>query len=168
MNAPRQDRGERFGARGGIPGFLMLFVLVLGTLGLGAAMGGLTRPQIAGWYQGLAAPPFTPPNWVFAPAWTTLYALMAIAAWRVWLRAGVRPLGWWVVQLALNAAWTPAFFVLHRPWLALGVILALWLTILATIRAFRPVDGVASALLMPYLAWVTYATYLTLGFAWLN
>ncbi len=164
----RQDRGERFGHRGGIPGLLMLSAFVLGTLALGALMGSLTRPELAGWYHLLAAPPGTVPDRIFAPVWTALYAAMAIAAWRVWLRAGLRPLGWWFVQLLLGAAWTPAFFVLHAPAAALGVILALWLAILACLRAFRPIDGVASGLLMPYLAWVTYAAYLNAGFVWLN
>jgi tryptophan-rich sensory protein len=162
------DRGEKFGRRGGVPGLVALLLFLGGTMGLGALMGQLTQAEIDTWYRTLRAPPGTPPDWVFPVAWTPLYAMMAIAAWRVWLRTGFLRLPWWFVQLALNAAWTPAFFSMRSPVLGLFVIVPFWLAIAATIRAFRPIDRVAAWLLLPYLAWVTYAAYLNLGFAWLN
>jgi tryptophan-rich sensory protein len=162
------DRGETFGRRGGGRGLLALLLFLGGTMGLGALMGQLTQAEIEGWYRTLRAPPGTPPDWVFPVAWTPLYAMMAVAAWRVWLRVGFRRLPWWFVQLALNAAWTPAFFSMRSPVLGLFVIVPFWAAILFTIQAFRPIDRVAAWLLVPYLAWVTYAAYLNLGFAWLN
>jgi tryptophan-rich sensory protein len=162
------DRGEMFGRRGGVPGLIALLLFLGGTLGLGALMGQLTQAEIDGWYRTLRTPPGTPPDWVFPVVWTPLYAMMAIAAWRVWLRVGFRRLGWWFVQLALNAAWTPAFFTMRSPALGLFVIVPFWIAILATIRSFRPIDRFAALLLVPYLAWVTYAAWLNVGFAWLN
>jgi tryptophan-rich sensory protein len=162
------DRGETFGNRGGVPGLLALAAFLIGTMGLGALMGQLTQAEIDTWYRALRAPIGTPPDWAFPVAWTPLYAMMAVAAWRIWLRVGFRRLGWWFVQLALNAAWTPAFFTMRSPALGLFVIVPFWFAILATIRAFRPIDRFAAGLLVPYLAWVTYAAYLNAGFAWLN
>lgn len=163
-----QERGARFGHGGGMPAWLMLLAFLVGTLGIGAAMGQLTRAEIDTWYRTLRAPPGTPPDWAFPVAWTPLYIMMAVAAWRVWLRRGFGALGWWFVQLGLNAAWTPAFFTMRSPWLGLFVIVPFWLSILATIRDFRRIDRVASWLLVPYLAWVSYAAWLNVGFAWLN
>jgi tryptophan-rich sensory protein len=164
----RQDRGERFGPRGGVPGLLMLLLFLAGTMGVGAIMGQLTQAEIDGWYRTLRAPPGTPPDWVFPVVWTPLYAMMAVAGWRIWLRRGFAGLGWWFAQLALNASWTPSFFTMRSPWLGLFVLVPFWLAILGTIRDFRRSDRVAAGLLMPYLAWVTYAAWLNLGFAWLN
>jgi tryptophan-rich sensory protein len=166
--APRQDRGEAFGPRRGWPTWLALAAFVAGTMALGAAMGQLTQAEIDTWYRTLRAPPGTPPDWAFPVAWTPLYLMMAVAAWRIWRVLGMRGLGWWFTQLALNAAWTPAFFSMRSPWLGLFVIVPFWLAILATIRDFRRTDRVAAGLLVPYLAWVTYAAWLNLGFAWLN
>jgi benzodiazapine receptor len=136
-----------------------------------AAFGALFMP--GAWYAGLAKPPLTPPNWVFGPVWTTLYLLMAIAAWTVWNRAGTlsraaRPAGWFVLQLVLNAGWSALFFGLHAPLFALIEIVVLWGTIAATIAAFARVSRFAAAMLVPYLAWVSLATYLNAGLWWLN
>lgn len=116
------------------------------------------------WYAALAKPAFTPPDWVFAPVWTALYLLMALAAWLVWKDggwAGAGPaLTLFLVQLALNAQWSYLFFGLHRPDLALFDILALWLALLGTVAAFwrrRPLGG---GLLLPYLLWVSFAAVL--------
>ncbi len=121
------------------------------------------------WYAALAKPAWNPPGWIFGPVWTTLYTLMAIAAWLVWRREGWRaqrrPLGWFVAQLALNALWTPLFFGLHRIDLALLDIVMLWGALVATIVAFWRVQRVAALLLLPYLCWVTFATVLT-GTIW--
>ena len=104
------------------------------------------------WYSSLAKPEWTPPPWVFGPAWTILYAMMAGAAWRLWRRLGARPLEarralvLFTVQLALNLAWTPVFFGMQRPDLALVVIIALWLAIVATIMAAWKACKTAAAL----------------------
>jgi tryptophan-rich sensory protein len=127
-----------------------------------------------GWYASLAKPEWTPPPWVFGPAWTILYAMMAVAAWRLWRRRHARPhesrraLALFTVQLALNLAWTPVFFGMQRPDLALVVIIALWLAIVATIMAAWKACKTAAALLMPYLAWVTFATALNMAIWRLN
>lgn len=117
-----------------------------------------------GWYATLVKPPWNPPAWVFAPAWTLLYTLMAVAAWLVWReggwRAQRRPLAFFLVQLFLNALWTPLFFGLHWPGGALVDILALWAVLAVTLLSFGRVNKLAGLLLMPYLAWVTFATML--------
>jgi len=127
-----------------------------------AAVGALTPP--GKWYADLIKPPWNPPSWLFGPVWTVLYLLMGVAAWRVWLRGGWaaqrRPLALFLVQLALNALWSPLFFGLHLPGVALFEILCLLVMIAVTVQAFRPVDPVAAGLLLPYLAWVTFATVL--------
>lgn len=127
-----------------------------------AAPGGIWPP--GAWYAALNKPAWNPPAWIFGPVWTTLYAMMAVAAWRVWKPGGFAaqraPLGRFLAQLALNAAWTPLFFGWHRPGLAFAEIVLLWLAILWTIAGFRRVDRVAAALLLPYLAWVSFAALL--------
>ena len=117
-----------------------------------------------GWYAGLAKPAWNPPGWLFGPVWTILYAMMAVAAWRVWLQGGwarqKKALGLFLLQWALNALWTPLFFGLHRPDWALAEILVLLIAILATLRVFWRVDQLAGPLLLPYAAWVGFATVL--------
>jgi translocator protein len=121
------------------------------------------------WYSALNKPAWNPPGWIFGPVWTGLYAMMAVAAWLVWQRGGFavqrRPLGLFLAQLALNALWTPLFFGLRQPGVAFAVILLLWLAILATLLAFRPVSRAAAWLLVPYLAWVSFAAVLN-GTLW--
>ena len=137
----------------------------------GAVGGGITVANIPTWYAHLPHPPGTPPDWVFGPVWTTLYILMGIAAWRVWStgsdtsRAALRLWGW---QLLVNAIWTPAFFGLHSPALALAILLLLLVLIGRTIAAFSAHDRLAATLLVPYALWSCYATYLNAGFLWLN
>ena len=117
------------------------------------------------WYAALVKPAWNPPGWVFGPVWTTLYLLMGTAAWLVWRRGGWgaqrRPLSWFAAQLALNALWTPLFFGFHRIDLALLEIVVLWAAIVATIVAFARTSRAAAWLLAPYLAWVSFATFLT-------
>jgi len=113
------------------------------------------------WYAGLVKPSWNPPAWVFGPAWTLLYILMAEAAWLVWRRVGFsRPLALYFIQLALNAAWTPIFFGAHQLGWALVEIVVLWIAILLTLLSFRRVSPAAGWLLVPYLAWVSIATFL--------
>jgi translocator protein len=132
-----------------------------------------TTPNIPIWYEGLAKPGFTPPNWVFAPVWTLLYLMMAYAVWRVLSVPADFPgrstaITVFFVQLALNAAWSWAFFGFHNPLAGLMVIGALLLMILATIRLFWHLDRIAAWLLVPYLAWVTYASALNFAIWRLN
>jgi tryptophan-rich sensory protein len=125
------------------------------------------------WYAALAKPSFTPPNWAFGPVWTVLYLLMGIAAFLVWRKglasAGVKTaLAWFLVQLGLNAVWTPVFFGLHRIGLALVVIVLLWAAIVATTHRFFRILRPAGLLLVPYLLWVSFATVLNASLWRLN
>ena len=116
------------------------------------------------WYATLDKPPWTPPSWLFGPVWTALYMAMGLAAWGVWRAGSGRPrrqaLAAFGVQLALNALWTPVFFGLHRPGSALLVIGLLLVAIAVTIVLFGRIRRWAAALLVPYLAWVAFATAL--------
>ena len=143
-----------------LAGFLVLTFL--------APLGGLAGKPGA-WFASLAKPSWNPPPWLFGPVWTLLYITIAVAAWGVWKRAGWnRAHAWWLAQLALNAAWTPVFFGLHRPGLAAAVIVALWIAIVGTIAAFFKVERWTAWLLAPYLAWVTFATALNIAIWRLN
>lgn len=134
-----------------------------------AALGGALFPP-GEEYARLVRPSFAPPNWLFGPVWTLLYILMAVAAWRVWRVAGLcsPALRAWGLQLALNAAWTPLFFGLGWRGVALLEMIALWVAILVTIVRFRPHSRAAASMLLPYLAWVSFALVLNGGFWWLN
>jgi len=130
-----------------------------------AALGGFASANAGDFYRQLARPTWAPPSWLFAPAWTVLYILMGVAAWLVWRERGFRrartALSLFLIQLAVNALWTWLFFVWHQGGLAFGEILVLWALILGTIVAFWRVRPIAGALLIPYLAWVTFASALT-------
>lgn len=147
-----------------------LYAFLLGTLAVGAAASLFTEPNIAGWYSALAKPSFNPPNWVFAPVWTALYALMAVAAWRAWRAAGLQSvaLTLWFLQLTLNFAWSLIFFAQHLVAVALADIAALWIAILATTLAFLRADRTAGLMMLPYLAWVSFAGVLNWGIWRLN
>lgn len=142
---------------------------------LSFAAGGIgslaTIPNIPSWYAGLDKPPLLPPNWVFGPVWTLLYILMGIALALVILRTTdhkKQAYAWFGVQLALNTLWSVVFFGLHLPWLSAIIIIALIGSIGMTILKFRKIAPVTSWLLAPYLLWVCFATYLTVGVALLN
>jgi len=139
--------------------YLTLALFIVLVLGGGTLIGVTTLP--GGWYAGLIKPSFNPPNWVFAPAWTLLYLLIAIAGWRIWqrdLRSAAMTA--WFIQLGLNFVWSPVFFGAHRIGLALAIIVALLAAILSFIATAWPRDRVASWLFVPYAAWVTFATAL--------
>ncbi len=139
--------------------FVSLAFFLLLVVGGGAAIGMATGPD--DWYAGLVKPVFNPPSWLFAPVWTCLYVLIAIAGWRVWRGDGSRRiLALWWVQLALNFAWSPVFFAAHAIGPALVVILLLLAVIIAFIVAARSRDRVASWLFAPYAAWVAFASLL--------
>jgi tryptophan-rich sensory protein len=161
--------GERTPSSRSWPAAAIVAACLLGTFGA-AAIGAQFMP--GAWYEGLARPPLTPPNWIFGPVWTALYALMGLAAAIVWMKSGWRaarvPLAVYALQLALNSLWSALFFGMHRPDLALVDIVVLWLAIAATMAAFAKHSKLAAAMLAPYLAWVSFATYLNAGFWWLN
>jgi len=136
-------------------GFLLITFAVAGVSGMA------TSGSVREWYPTIIKPSWNPPGWVFGPVWTILYAMMAVAAWLVWRKTGWSgALVWFAVQLALNAAWSPLFFGLHRIDLALVDIVALWVAITGTLVAFWKVSPLAGGLLIPYLAWVSFATAL--------
>lgn len=158
------------------PSWGLSVVALIGSIVLCLAAGGLgawaTNSEIPTWYAGIAKPSWNPPNWVFGPVWTTLYVLMAVAAWLVWRRDGMReargPLTLFAIQLALNTLWSFLFFGLHNPGLAAAEIVLLSATILATTVSFWRRSHWAGALLVPYLAWVSFATVLNFTIWQLN
>ncbi len=134
-----------------------------------AGLGGrLTASEIPGWYRTLVRPSIAPPNWVFGPVWTLLYVLMAVAAWRVWLAPPSSTRTWalalFMVQLALNFAWSWIFFRQHAIGAALAEVVALWATIGATILVFAMIAPLPAWLMAPYWAWVTFASALNAAF----
>ena len=146
------------------PSLVAFLVLVVGA---GLTIGYVTAP--GEWYAHLAKPAFTPPAWVFGPAWTVLYVLVGVAGWRVWQRdrGGWAMTLWWV-QLALNFAWSPAFFSAHRIGVALVIVVLLLAAILAFMAAAWSRDRVAGWLFVPYAAWVAFAAVLNVSIWSLN
>jgi len=140
----------------------LALVAWLGVCFAAAAFGGLFMP--GEWYVTLRKPTWNPPGWIFGPVWTALYTMMAIAAWLVWKRGGFKvqrvALSFFLLQLLLNALWSPLFFGLHNPGFAFVDIVLLWLALLATLIQFLRVSVLAGSLLVPYLAWVTFASLL--------
>ncbi len=151
---------------------IWLAVWLLLCFAVAGVSGGFTAREVRGWYRTLHRPAFAPPNWVFGPVWTLLYTMMAVAAWLVWTSPTATASGsgkslaiaLFLIQLALNFAWSWLFFAQHRIGWALVEIVALWVAILATVLAFRGISPMAAALLLPYLAWVTFATALNAGY----
>jgi len=130
-----------------------------------AATGAVASSEAGTFYEQLVRPGWAPPAWLFAPVWTVLYLLMGTAAWLVWRQHGFKQartaLALFVIQLAANALWTWVFFVWHQGALAFAEIVLLWCLIAVTIASFWRFSRVAAALLLPYLAWVTFASALT-------
>ncbi len=142
-------------------GLAAWLVLLLAVAGLGAA----ASVSAGSFYRELARPAWAPPGWVFGPVWTVLYVMMAISAWLVWRERGFRgeggtALGLFIAQLAANALWSWLFFAWRQGAWAFADIVVLWLVLVATIIAFGRVRPLAGALLLPYLAWVTFAAAL--------
>lgn len=144
-------------------------------LGIPLAVGGLSALLSGGMdsYQNLNQPPLAPPGWVFPVVWTVLYLLMGYASYRV-LTSGTDPqqirkaLVLYGIQLLLNFLWSPVFFGLQWRLLAFFILVAMWVFIYLTIRAFSKIDETAGDLLLPYILWVTFAGYLNLGVYVLN
>jgi benzodiazapine receptor len=153
-----------------IRGLLVLLVVCI----LAGAIGGTaTGSSIQTWYASQRKPELTPPGWVFAPVWTVLYAMMAVAAWLDWRRARGTPIGrramaLFSVQLGLNALWSILFFGLRLPGIALVDIGLLWASIVGWLAVSARIDHRAAWLIAPYLAWVTFASYLNLRIWQLN
>lgn len=146
---------------------LAYFVFVAIVLGLGLLVGWAFLP--GAWYAGLEKPGFTPPNWVFAPAWSTLYVLIGLAGARCWIAdRGSAGMVLWFAQLVLNLMWSPAFFGAESPALGLLVILPLFAIILAFIAERWSQDRIAALLFVPYAFWVGYASALNLAIWRLN
>lgn len=131
-----------------------------------------TAPNIEGWYAALAKPSWNPPNWVFGPVWITLYALMGIAAYLIWRQKnapGAKMALWaYGTQLALNALWSMLFFGLKNPGLAFFEIIVLLVSILIATKLFWKISPQAGALMIPYIAWVSFAAYLNFTIWQLN
>ncbi|MFZ2199783.1 MAG: TspO/MBR family protein [Microgenomates group bacterium] len=153
------------------------YLVLLGLVVVAQAAGGIgslfTFPAISSWYLYLTKPSFSPPNWVFGPVWTLLYALMGISAYLVWRKVQFRKKGqaFWHVywtQLALNALWSILFFGLKFTGLAFIEILAMWYFIVRSIQTSKKIDKWASYLLYPYLVWVSFASLLNLAIWFLN
>ncbi|MEX0837952.1 MAG: TspO/MBR family protein [Parvibaculum sp.] len=150
-----------------------LFGFLAAVFIVGWSAGAVTSTSVGGWYETLVKPPLNPDRWIFPVVWNFLYFLMAISAWLVWRTAGSfdkagGQLALFGMQLALNLSWSIVFFGLKSPALAILVVLALDGAIWLTIMAFLKIDRLAALLLLPYLAWTLFATYLTIGVALLN
>ena len=149
-----------------------LFVFVALCLLVSAAGGMVTATSVDTWYQALAKPSFNPPDWVFAPVWTTLYFLMGVSGWRIWRRRASRAtrgaLALFGLQLFLNFAWSVLFFGFQRIDLALIDIVVLFVAIVANMILFWRIERLATLLLVPYAAWVVFAIVLNVSIWLLN
>ncbi len=144
---------------------LAAFVAVI--MGIGFAIGTTNLP--GGWYAGLNKPSFNPPNWIFAPVWSVIYVLIAVAGWRIWEEGrGGAGRGLWIAQMLLNFSWSPIFFSAHAIGVALAVIVALLVVILGFVITQWRTDRIAAALFVPYAGWVAFATLLNASIWRLN
>lgn len=150
----------------GLTGFIVACAVI-------SALGGaVTATSVDGWYQTLNKPPFNPPDWVFAPVWTTVFALIAVAGWRIWRRRNTAgaplTLGLYALQLLLNLLWSVLFFGLQAPTAALVEIIVLLTVLVAILRLSARIDGLATMLWLPYPLWVAFAAVLNAAIVALN
>jgi benzodiazapine receptor len=151
-----------------------ILTVVVTCIAIGYFSGIVTRSSIETWYPNLIKPSFNPPNWIFAPVWSMLYIMMGVAAGLVWDRINFekemvkKALVLFAIQLGLNALWSYLFFGLMNPMLALLEIVVLWLMIYETYIQFAKINKIAGYLLIPYLAWVSFAAVLNASIWWLN
>ncbi|MFG4001077.1 TspO/MBR family protein [Flavobacterium aquidurense] len=149
---------------------IALFICLM----VGYSASTVTRPSVETWYPTIIKPGFNPPNWVFMPVWSILYILMAVAAGLVWDKIKEqneevkKALGFFLIQLTLNAIWSYIFFGLKNPMLALIEIALLWLMIYETYLKFLKINKTAGYLLIPYMVWVAFAGILNASIWWLN
>lgn len=149
--------------------FTTLIFFVIAVFIVGFAGSYFTTPYIPLWYAGLTKPPLTPPNVVFGPVWSFLYLLIGISGWIVWEKTkDLKPLFIYVIQLGLNFAWSYVFFANQNPKGALLIIILLILAVVWNILEFSKFERKAAYLLVPYLVWISFATYLNLGVYLLN
>lgn len=152
---------------------IKLIAAILICLGAGLIGSVFTSPAIPTWYAALQKPIFNPPNWIFAPVWTTLFILMGISAFLVWER-GIKKkkvkiaLVMFSAQLMLNILWSLLFFGLRSPFYAFIEIIALWLAIILTILRFKEISKPAALLMLPYIIWVSFAAVLNIAIFALN
>jgi tryptophan-rich sensory protein len=147
---------------------ILSYILFIGFVVGAGLLAGLTNMP-GDWYQSLDKPFFNPPPWLFGPVWTTLYVMIGVAGARIWQQAPKSAaMQLWFAQMAFNLMWSPAFFGLQNPELALAVIVGMLVTIMAFMVKARPIDRISTLLFVPYLAWVTFAGILNLSIAWLN
>ena len=156
-----------------IPLYLKIIICVILCISLGAGSGFISGSPLSDWYQSLNKPFFQPPPWIFGPAWTLLYSLMGIAVAFIWDISPDSPLKTkairlFIFQFVVNMIWSPVFFGLQMPTVALVVIVLLWALILSTIIQFKRLNKIAGYLLLPYLAWVSFATILNAAIVYLN
>lgn len=154
--------------RGGASAWVLPILGAVVCMALGTASGLSGAGGGSEWYRALEKPPGTPPPWVFAPVWTVLYILMGVACGRLIHLRAMGTVKLFVIQFLLNVAWTPVFFGAHQMGWALVILFLLWAFLAMTIWSAEKRDGVSAVLLLPYLLWVMYATYLNAGFVWLN
>jgi translocator protein len=141
----------------------MLAVFIIAVFAVAAVGGWLTSFGVGDWFRALQKPAWNPPSWVFGPVWTALYITMALAAWMVWMRhapSAKLALTLWAVQLALNLAWSALFFYMRQPGWAFLEIIVLLAAIVTTAITFFRISPWAGVLLIPYIAWVSFASVL--------
>jgi len=151
----------------------MLLLFIVASEAIGSIGSFATIPAIPTWYQFLTKPPFNPPNWIFGPVWTLLFACMGISAYLVWQESLTKKsvknaLTWFGIQFVFNVLWSFLFFKAQSPIAGLVCIGILWVLIICTIQLFMKVNKKAGFLLIPYLLWVSFATYLNAGIMLLN
>ncbi|MGV8855088.1 MAG: TspO/MBR family protein [Devosia sp.] len=147
--------------------WITLAVFLVVVIGVGGLIGTSSIPGT--WYEGLAKPPFNPPNWVFGPAWGTLYVMIAVAGWRIWMLApSSTAMKLWFAQMIFNFTWSPIWFIGQLLWPAFAVIIVILALIVGFILAARKTDMIATWLFLPYLGWVAFASLLNLSIAILN
>lgn len=152
---------------------LALIINIAITLGVGALGGWATAQSVRTWYPTLNKPAFNPPNWIFAPVWTSLYLLIGIAAYLVWLKRDQivhfpRTVAIYLIQLILNLAWSFIFFYLHEIGFALAEIILLLIVIVINAVTFYRIDKRAGLIFIPYILWVSFASFLTYNILILN
>ncbi len=173
MSTEDNSVSDPAGGPSALTSLLYLFAFLAAVFLAAAAGGAVTATSVNDWYQLLEKPPLTPVPWVFPVVWNFLYFLMAIAAWLVWRTTGSfdrsgLPLAIFGCQLSLNLTWSILFFGLKSPTLASVEVIFLDIALIGTIASFARYSRLSAILLLPYLAWVLFATYLTIGIAVLN
>ncbi|MEO0065535.1 MAG: hypothetical protein RI983_861 [Bacteroidota bacterium] len=149
-----------------------LFISLVATIGIGSLGGIFTIAEIPTWYAGLNKPSFNPPNWLFGPVWTSLYTMMGIAFYLIWKQPATdsrkKAIQLFIIQFVFNFFWSIIFFSLHAIAAALIEIIVMWVFILLTILQFSKLSKTAAWLMVPYIAWVSFATLLTASIWKLN